>query len=359
MELVNSTPIPAKLVVTTAPPADGRIGMVVAKATFTLARGTSPRLATHAAEPVHEDDVAASDGLLPGDVVPRRDSAMEVILLGRARAPHDRPTTSLTVTLAVGDHRRELVVLGDRQWAPGRSGLVASAPEPFTAMPLDWSRAFGGRAEVWLDRSAPMEVCDPVNPRGRGFDPRPIAEGLCRHLGAPAGYPVVPTQRALPNLEDPACRIRHPDDRPVPACWATVPRDVGVAFAGLATAGAGAESPAALQELEARAQQAVAFGVLHRCHPAWRLPPLSREAEVRWSGLSDSAGTGFRLPALRVLADALVGEQHSTLELRPQVLVLRPDRACLHLTYRGFFRVSAPRPGPRVMRLRLAEGWMS
>jgi hypothetical protein len=345
MDLVNLTPVPAKLIVTTAPGEDKRIGVVIAKATFSLAAGARPRLDADVAEPILEDDAEAPDGLLPSDTVVRRDDAVEVILLGHARAPDDRPVPGMTVSLAVGSFRRELDVVGDRRWTTRLGATVPSSPTPFTSMPLDWSRAFGGRADVWLDRSAVVEVHDPINPRGRGFDPRPVAEGLGRHLDAPCGYPVVPSERLLPNLEDPAQRIRSADDRPLPTCWATVPRDVGITVC--------------TSDFQEASRRAPDLAVAYRCHPAWRLPPLSRETEVRWAGLSTAGGTAFRVPPLRVLADALVGERLSTLELRPQVLVLRPDLGRLHLTYRGFFRVSAPKAGPRIMRLRLDEGWMS
>jgi hypothetical protein len=345
MDLVNLTPVPAKVIVTTAPGEEKRIGVVIAKATFSLAAGARPRLDADVAEPIHDDDVEAPDGLLPSDTVVGRDDAVEVILLGHARAPDERPVPGLTVSLSVGPFHRELDVVGDRRWTKRLGVMTPSSPTPFTSMPLDWSRAFGGRAEVWLDRSGAIEVHDPINPRGRGFDPRPLAEGLCRHLDAPSGYPVIPSERLLPNLEEPALRIRHADDRPLPACWATVPRDVGIAMC--------------TSDFQEASRRAPDLAVVHRCHPAWRLPPLPRETEVRWAGLASSSGTAFRVPPLRVLADALVGERLSTLELRPRVLVLRPDLGRIHLTYRGFFRVSAPRPGPRIMRLRLDEGWMS
>ncbi len=350
MDLINLSPVPARVLVTTDPVGAERIGMLVAKATFSLTGGSQPHLDADVAEPILDDDVMATDGLLPGDLVTRRDPSMEVILLGQATAPEGRPVARSTVSLAVGRFRREIAVFGERHWVRRWGRLTISDPDPFTSVPLCWSRAFGGRATVWLDRKATIEVADPINCRGRGFDPRPLAQGLCRHLNAPDGYPVVPSCRPLPNLEDPRRLICHPDQQPVPACWATVPRDVGVGMLGT------------MYALEAGSEvdpnQAM-LGMLYRCHPAWVLPPLARAVEVRWSGLGPAGGAGFRLPALRVLADAVVGEQHSTLELRPQVLVLRPDVGRFHLTYRGFFRASDPKPGPRALRLRVAEGWMS
>lgn len=350
MQLVNLTPVPAKLHVTTAPAGDGRIGMLIAKATFCVAGGSSPRLDASVAEPIHDDDVEAPDGLLPCDVVPRRDQAMEVIVLGRAQAPGGRPTAKLTASLRVDRFARELVILGDRHWTSRWGRPAVSEAEVFSTMPMCWTRAFGGTAEVWIDRGAAIEIADPINRHGLGFDPGPLAEGLCRELRAPTGFPVLPPLRRLPNLEDPMDLIRHPAQRPVPACWATVPRDVGI---GLVDAMFAAERGLPVDP------QRVTRGWLYRCHPAWVLPPLPRNAALWWSGLETVAGSGTRLPALRVLADVLVGERESTLELCPQTLVLRPSLGRMHLTYRGCFRVSAPRPGPRIMRLRLCEGWMN
>src|SRR5207245_1162308 len=68
-------------------------------------------------------------------------------------------------------------------------------------MPLEWSRAFGGRAvpsDSFTDH--------PLNPRGQGY---------CLSAAEALGRP-------LPNLEDRAALITGWDDRPAPVCWAPI-----------------------------------------------------------------------------------------------------------------------------------------
>ena len=98
----------------------------------------------------------------------------------------------------VGPLDKTVRVIGDRRWdAHG----VASAPAPFTEMPLRYTHAFGGAGF-------------PLNPYGKGFSDDATAplEG-----------------RALPNLEDPAMPIGAWSDSPVPAAWGPVPRSITVA----------------------------------------------------------------------------------------------------------------------------------
>jgi len=348
MELLNSTAVPAKLIVTTRPDRrDQRIGLIVAKASFSLASGRA-RLDVDLADPIFDDDTIAEDGLLPNDMLPRRAEGLEVIVLARAETPDQRPTSRIPVEFVVGDHQRKLLVFGDRQWVCRFGRWMISEALPFRTMALDWSRAHGGRAEVWIDKNSVIEVADPINRRGRGFDPIPLAEGLCRQLDAPSGYPVVPRPRMLPNIEDPAGLIRRPEDAPLPACWATIPCDVGIGMVRRLHAIERGDSAG-----DEPAREALA--VYHRAHPAWFVPSPKAGARVWWSGLRSTIRGGFRLPALRVLADTLVGEKVSQLELRPQVLVVRPDLGRIQITYRARFRVSAPGGVARRMRLRLAE----
>ncbi|WP_437778601.1 DUF2169 domain-containing protein [Sorangium sp. So ce1097] len=115
MRLVNTTPVPAKLMTAQLFGATHRIGMVVAKATFRIGpRGTA--LDTQDPWPLLDEDRTTELGIAPRDDLPRRDDAFEVVLLGAAHAPHGRPVEQMTVSLTIGGERRELLISGDRVW---------------------------------------------------------------------------------------------------------------------------------------------------------------------------------------------------------------------------------------------------
>jgi hypothetical protein len=125
----------------------------------------------------------------------------DVAVRGSAHAPGGRPVRSHRIQVLVGEEGRAIQVFGDRvvEW-PARGQLRFGAPAPFTAMPVEWSRAYGG----W-DRRVPT-----------GFGPNPTIAELSRleydHPGAyprnpwGCGYIVVDEPAdgiPLPNLEDP------------------------------------------------------------------------------------------------------------------------------------------------------------
>ena len=107
-------------------------------------------------------------------------SASEYLLVGHAHS--SRPVTHLAASVELGGRQKVVNVVGDRVWRGG----VPTSPEPFTAMPLSWERAFGGE----------------------GFADNPLGRGFVR--GSSEGAP-------LPNLESAKRMIRHPGDRPEPA----------------------------------------------------------------------------------------------------------------------------------------------
>lgn len=113
-----------------------------------------------------------------------------VIVIGSAHAPKLRAVPTLDVALELADVRKTVRVHGDRRWQRGAS--QASAAEPFTTMPLVYSRASGGPD-------------DPRNPVGVGR-----REG--RDL---AGAP-------LPNLEDPRRPYVEHGERAPPMCLAAL-----------------------------------------------------------------------------------------------------------------------------------------
>lgn len=347
MELVNRTPLDADATVSTGLDPDGpRIGMLVAKATYAFEDG-AVELDTQDPYPLFEKDEETELGLLPGDRLPRRDPAFEVVLLGAAHAPGGEPVPAMTVRLAVGDRSRSMAVFGDRWWDEnGRP----TEPEPFARMPLDWERAFGGTAEAWFDQNTPLDVQDPMNRLGRGFDAAARARELAEALEAPESFPRLRRrQRPLPNLESPEARISSPTDAPDPECWATVPMDIG--FSQIRT----------LRELqehgEIRDQRRADVRVYHRAHPYWVMELPREGAPVELRGLSPEGTTRFPLPSVRVLADYVVGDRTGTRELRPHLLALLPEEDRFYLVFREAFSLEVEPSTERSFRLRLEEGW--
>mgnify|MGYP000565389106 CR=1 FL=1 len=151
----------------------------------------------------------------------------DVVVRGSAHGPEGRPVRSMRVVVSVGDDGKAVQVHGDRlvEWpAPGE--LRFGPPEPFTQMPLDWDRAYGG----W-DRRVPV---------GHGPNPT-VAELASLEFDHPGMYPRNPFGRGyividepvdgilLPNLEDPAQLLtpatfvtgdpRRWYRQPLPACF--------------------------------------------------------------------------------------------------------------------------------------------
>ncbi|MBI4954624.1 MAG: DUF2169 domain-containing protein [Myxococcales bacterium] len=352
MELVNHTPVPAQVHVGRRAGSEERLAVVVAKATFRLgARGAE--LCTQAPYPIFTEDRPTAHGLLPGDLVPRRDDGFELIVLGAAYPAQGATATERTVGLSVGSFAHELAVFGDRQWQRAPDGsLRISRPQPFARMPLGYAEAFGGRMAVLVDADSYWEVRDPFNPLGRGFDPEPQVAGLGQALGCPPGYPSYPTTRSLPNVEDPRALIRHPDDRPVPASWATVPFGTVVSTERFVRL----PEKATFAELAALDWKP---GVFHRAHPDLVIPRPAAGAPVCLTGvLPDDQVLAFELPRLGVEIDCAVGTAERTHSLAPHLLLVLPDEARAYLVYRHAFTFDPGEPGAeRSMRLRLTESW--
>ncbi|MGE0431902.1 MAG: DUF2169 domain-containing protein [Planctomycetota bacterium] len=68
----------------------------------------------------------------------------EVLLTATCHTPNGKPMTQCPVGVQVGTWGKQLAVFGDRQWLDTAGGHAPSTPQPFTQMPLRWSRASGG-----------------------------------------------------------------------------------------------------------------------------------------------------------------------------------------------------------------------
>ena len=303
MELVNQTALPAMVVVTPGAPEGPRIGMLVAKATFRLV-ASEALLDTDDPFPLFDEDTPTDVGILPADVHPRPQSTFEVILVGSARAPGNAPVSALTVAMSVGATHGRMAVFGDRWWA---SDGRFTAPRPFASIPLTYEHAFGGSCDVWLDDTTAVEVRDPLNGRGLGFDGQHAGEELSVAFGAAPGYPKVDYERRLPNVEMPDALIRTPDDSPDPVCWSPAPPDVGFSQIQLVRELQGAADP-----LNATPDPGI---VTLRAHPDWQIPIPEAAAAVVLHGCTPDGPLAFNLPKLRVVADYIMGDRRGSREL--------------------------------------------
>jgi uncharacterized protein YjbI with pentapeptide repeats len=118
------------------------------------------------------------------EVMPK--ASAEVLLSARAFPPNG-PQPSCQVRLQMGPVQRQLYIFGDRKWTL----TGPTDPEPFTEMPIVWSRAFGGEGFA-------------KNPIGKGFKP----------VRTDAGE-----SHPLPNVESPKQIIKSQRDRPDPASF--------------------------------------------------------------------------------------------------------------------------------------------
>lgn len=113
--------------------------------------------------------------------------ATDVVVIGKALAPSGEPVEQLEVSVAVAEHKKTLLVTGDRyctyRWL--RRPLFTD-PIPFKEMEIRYERAYGGKDE----KSNPkLPFIYPRNPMGTGVVLKNKSE--------------VVDNLTLPNIEDP------------------------------------------------------------------------------------------------------------------------------------------------------------
>jgi hypothetical protein len=99
------------------------------------------------------------------------------------------------VGLRVNGMAKTFAVLGDRFWQSGLRGVTASAPQPFTVMPVSYDRAFGGTDTQHQDLS-----------KHSAFMRNPIGVGFHKDL-----RPEFVDGSPLPNTEEVARAVDSPD----------------------------------------------------------------------------------------------------------------------------------------------------
>jgi hypothetical protein len=180
MELINSTRMLAGYTMGIEP--NGReLLVVVIKGTFRIPteQGATLRLHEDQVPLVMSDVFYGEPGLSATkyevDFAPRK-SRCDVLLNANAYAPAGRPTTRVQVAAHIGNWSKSFAVVGDRVWEAAGVGIGASAPIPFTTMPITYDRAFGGIDNIHVDPS--KHAAFMANPSGRGFHSQLVPEWM-------------------------------------------------------------------------------------------------------------------------------------------------------------------------------------
>ncbi len=352
MDLSNHTPVAAQVSMVDVELGALRGGWAVAKATFSIVQERLV-LETQTPLPLWDAPIETPLGTCPSDLNSIWGSdRFEVVIMGYACSPAGSEVTQLTVSASVGTVSRTPVVTGDRRWVAHQDGWHASAAEPFSRMPLTWSRAFGGRHRV-SPESDVLEVTEPFNPDGRGFGGAARAAAFADELGLarrPSSDDVW-----LPNVEDVDGRIRRPNDAPRPAGWASPPiasaMRIPTALVDIAKAGSSPDGEPKYpnegrDEIAEQVRAAVSDWVIERPSPG---------TPIRIEGMSPRGDLAFSFPSLEIWMDHAVEERRGTLRLQPirMMILAHEERVCV--SYGSLFRISAPARAERRMRLRLEQ----
>lgn len=258
----------------------------------------------HYGDPLETSIRAPSDVSLPK-------LGTDIVLVGSACAPGDRPTWQMEVALSVASATKQLRVFGDRVWS-NVAGAAATWVAPFVRMPIVWERAFGG-----TDESGDQVAADPRNPVGVGFRARNSTRAM-------AGTP-------LPNIEDPAQPISSPGHTPTPAGFGAIaphwqPRR---SYAGTYDAAwMDSRAPYLPHDFDPRFYQLAPAGLTTNGH-------LRGGEMVQATGVTPNGLLQFQLPVMRLAVSYVLDEGE---EIRPALLdtvIIEPDAARLILVWRS------------------------
>ena len=123
----------------------------------------------------------------------------EVLVAGSAYSPDGEPVTEMEVRLQCGSINKTLQVIGERSWRYGLMPLQQiDKPQPFTQMPLDLSRAWGGEQNV-------------LNPVGRGYTDSRLPALFKRNEGE------------MPNVQFPGEKLKPGRAKHQPAGFGPLP----------------------------------------------------------------------------------------------------------------------------------------
>jgi hypothetical protein len=180
MELINSTRMVAGFTMGMEP--SGReLLVVVVKGTFRIPDDQGATLRLHEEQlPLNMSDIFFGEPGLSApkyevDFAPRK-ARCDVLLNASVYAPGGRPARRVEVAVQIGGWSKSCAVVGDRHWEATGASIGASAPMPFTKLPLSYDRAFGGTDQYHGDPAKHAAFL--ANPSGRGFHTQLVNEWI-------------------------------------------------------------------------------------------------------------------------------------------------------------------------------------
>ncbi len=144
--------------------------IVAVRATFTLNAAGELSLDDEQPPPSLEPEYTGD----PNCSSLRRDSDLlgrvpgtDILVLGKAYAPHGRPASHVPVMFRMGALEKQIVVYGNRVYYQGAMGRTMTSPQRFVEQPIDYTLAYGGALRS--DPDPARHRIDERNPIGRGF----------------------------------------------------------------------------------------------------------------------------------------------------------------------------------------------
>lgn len=175
------------------------IWIVAVKATYEILADGTTRIADEQVPVYSGPQMDPTDSFLiyESDLGPEK-AGTDIILNGHAYSPHGNPVGELTIGFRVASLVRTAAVYGDRLWRKAVFGHKPGKPEPFTHMPLDYSKAVGGDDPESSHATGNLAGCGLV---------KPLHDSPWR----------------MPNLETIKQPLQSPGDRPAVAGFGPVP----------------------------------------------------------------------------------------------------------------------------------------
>ena len=322
MKILNNTPFEVEALPLRGP--EGRTVLtIIVKGTFDIHPGKEAEAASEqiplAFGDEFYDEKNGGSIKFESDVAPFKPRA-DIILVGKAYAPHGEPVHVLDVSLRVGQVKKTIRVIGDRRWKCSTILFPEhfSIPQPFTVMDIVYERAFGG-----IDMEGGGYCKE--NLAGRGFFAKKSKKTLDGAL--------------LPNLEDPANPIKSWKDHPRPAGFgfcskAWIPRADYI----------GTYDDKWRQERSPDPPEDFRFDYHNGAHPDLQVERyLNGDEEVELVNLTPDGTIRFQLPGIRVNCTVTKSFEHTDKEQIPlnlDTLCLIPDEKRFYLVWRGLCTIN-------------------